>query len=93
MGLSVLLTFLVYLPVLNNDFVNWDDPLYIQYNPMIRNIDRASLASYFDTSRANYWIPLTWFSLSMDYQLGRLNPSLYHMHSLLLHCVKGTSKY
>jgi|MudIll2142460700_1097286.scaffolds.fasta_scaffold1969015_2 hypothetical protein len=33
------LTFLIYLPALQNDFVNWDDPEYVIENPYIRSLN------------------------------------------------------
>ena len=33
------LTLFVYLPVLQNDFVNWDDDKYVYDNENIRSID------------------------------------------------------
>ena len=33
------LTFLVYLPALQNGFVGWDDGMYVVDNPHIRSLD------------------------------------------------------
>jgi hypothetical protein len=32
------LTIIIYLPVLHNDFVNWDDDEYIYKNPYIQSV-------------------------------------------------------
>ncbi len=32
------------------------------------------------------YMPLTWFSLALDYRLGGLNPWVYHLDNLVLHC-------
>ncbi|MEK7850912.1 MAG: hypothetical protein AAB275_03430, partial [Deltaproteobacteria bacterium] len=37
--LVVLATFIVYLPALQNGFVNWDDHLYASENQNIRSLD------------------------------------------------------
>jgi hypothetical protein len=34
-----LAAFLIYLPALQNDFVNWDDDDYIYQNPFIQKIN------------------------------------------------------
>ena len=39
--LTALVTLLVYLPALNNGFVNWDDQLYVYDNANIIFLDRA----------------------------------------------------
>ena len=39
----------------------------------------------FTTFHTGNWIPLTWFSLALDYQLGGLKPQIYHWNNLLLH--------
>ena len=37
--LTTLITFAVYIPALQNGFVNWDDPVYVYENLRIRSID------------------------------------------------------
>jgi protein O-mannosyl-transferase len=83
--LSVLLTLLAYLPLMNNQFVDWDDTLYIQYNTHIRDLHFSSLLWMFTNFYGGYWIPLTWLSLALDYGLGRLEPWVYHLDNLVLH--------
>jgi len=81
-----LLTFLFYLPVLGNGFINYDDPPFIAENTHIRLLDPAFFQWAFTTFYRGNWMPLSWLSLALDYALGGLNPSVYHLHSLLLHC-------
>ncbi len=83
--LSVLLTLLAYLPVVNNQFVNWDDPNYIQFNPVIRSLAPQNLWSMVSNFHSGYWIPLTWLSYALDFQLGLLEPWIYHLDNLILH--------
>jgi len=82
---SLLLTLLAYLPLSNNQFVDWDDSNYIQFNPHIRQLNLASVRWLFTNFYGGYWIPLTWASLSVDYCVGRLEPWIYHLNNLLLH--------
>ena len=52
------LTFLVYLPALQNGFVGWDDGMYVVDNPHIRSLDIAFFKwAFFDFYAAN-WHPL-----------------------------------
>ncbi len=87
MSLPLLLTFLVYLPLLKNGFINWDDPVFVGENPHIRNFNRDYLYWMFTTLHEGNWSPMTWLSFALDYQLGGLDPWIYHLDSLVLHGV------
>ena len=80
-----LLTILVYLPALKNDFVYWDDDLYVFENPDIRTLDLKALAWMFTTHRTANWHPLTWLSHSMDYVFWGDNPLGHHLTNIILH--------
>jgi hypothetical protein len=69
-GLAALAVLLVYLPSLNNRFVNWDDPKFIQNNFYIRYLNLSSLQWMFTTFHQGNWTPLTWLSFCADYRLG-----------------------
>jgi len=84
--LLVLATLLAYLPLFNNQLVGWDDASYIQFNPPIRGLGLTNLKWMFTNFHAGYWIPLTWFSLALDFSIARLEPWIYHLDNLLLHC-------
>ena len=84
--LCVLATLLAYLPVFNNQLVGWDDASYIQFDPPIRGLGWLNLKWMFTNFHAGYWIPLTWFSLALDFSIARLEPWIYHLDNLLLHC-------
>ena len=80
-----LLTFLVYLPALQNDFVNWDDSQYIYENLQIRSFDLTFFRwAFFDFYAAN-WHPLTWISHALDYAIWGLNPLGHHLTNNILH--------
>jgi tetratricopeptide (TPR) repeat protein len=82
-----LLTFLVYLKSLQNDFVNWDDPLYVFENPHIRSLDLTFFKwAFFDFYAAN-WHPLTWISHALDYAVWGLNPLGHHLTNTVLHAI------
>lgn len=79
------ITFCVYTPSLNNDFVNWDDLVYVTENNNIRSVDLNSIIWMFTSFRASNWHPLTWFSHSLDISLFGLNPARHHLTSIILH--------
>jgi len=83
--LAALITVLVYLPALNNGFVNWDDYEYICENRYIRSIDFEFLKWVFTSFHDCTWYPLTWLSHTVDYAIWGLNPVGHHLSSILLH--------
>ncbi len=83
----IFLTFMAYLPSLSNGFVNWDDPDNILNNIHIRSLDFTSLKWMFTSFFQGFWFPLNLFSLALDYRIGGLDPRIYHIHNLILHCL------
>jgi Flp pilus assembly protein TadD len=76
----------VYLPLRDFDFIVYDDPLYVMDNPHVQaGLTGESILWAFTTTRAGFWIPLTWLSFMLDYQLYGLNPGGYHLTNLLFH--------
>jgi tetratricopeptide (TPR) repeat protein len=79
-------TFLAYLPVLANEFVNYDDDLYITGVRQVRaGLTREGVAWAFTTFQGANWFPLTRLSWMLDAQLFGLEPAAFHATSLLLH--------
>ncbi len=83
--LIALATLLVYLPALNNNFVNWDDGEYVYDNPHIQSLDPELLKWTFTSFYAANWHPLTWLSHALDYALWGLNPRGHHLTAIIFH--------
>ena len=81
----VLLIFFFYIPILDNGFLNWDDPQVILNNVHIHSLDFSSLQWMLTSFHTGNWIPLTWLSLAVNYGLGGLSPKGYHLTNLLFH--------
>ncbi len=82
----VVATFAVYWQVLDNDFVNYDDDVYVTENIRVyKGVTFDSLTWAFTSSHASNWHPLTWISHMIDCQLYGLNPRGHHLTSLLFH--------
>ncbi|MBN1364055.1 MAG: tetratricopeptide repeat protein [Syntrophaceae bacterium] len=76
----------VFWQVNQFDFVNIDDGVYITDNIHIKyGFTLQGLRWAFSTTYAEFWHPLTWLSLMLDYQLFGLNAGGYHMTNLILH--------
>ena len=88
-GLALLAaTLVVYYPVKDYGFVNYDDPMYVVDNYTIRSglTWNTVIWSFTDgTQVTNYWAPLTWLSIALDYQLYGLDAGGYHITNLILH--------
>ena len=80
-----LATFILYLPALRNEFVYWDDNLYIFDNPHIRSLDATFFRWAFFDFHAGNWHPLTWISHAVDYTMWGLNPLGHHLTNIVLH--------
>ena len=84
---SALLAFLVYLPALQNGFLNWDDKEIIPGNPHIQSLSLSNLFWMLTDLTTGNWLPLTWFSYALDHGWGGSEPFAYHMDNLLLHAL------
>ena len=84
----VLLTVLVYWPVSNNAFINFDDNHYITENAHVRSgLSWDTVKWAFVTNDAANWHPLTWLSHALDCELFGLNPAGHHFMNVLLHAL------
>jgi tetratricopeptide (TPR) repeat protein len=72
--------------VCGNDFVNYDDPLYVTDNPHVRDgLSGQGIVWAFTSTEALNWHPLTWISLQFDAQIHETTAWGYHLTNLLLH--------
>src|SRR5437667_5086540 len=86
--LIAVVTFAAFLPTLQNQFVNWDDPRNFLENPHYRGLGWTHLR-WMWTTHLGHYIPLTWMTLGLDYLLWGMNPVGYHLTSLLLHAANA----
>jgi tetratricopeptide (TPR) repeat protein len=85
-GIAIfLIVLLIYIPALNNSFVNWDDNLYVYENSHIDTLNFKFLYWMFTALYEANWHPLTWLSHAIDYALFGLTPLGHHLISLILH--------
>ena len=81
-----LLTFVVYLPVRNHEFVRYDDDVYVTNNPEVQSgLSWQGIKWAFVTDHGANWHPLTWLSLMLDCQLFRVKPGPLHLVNVLFH--------
>jgi hypothetical protein len=85
--ISALVTFIVYLPSLQNDFVTWDDTMYVLNNEHIKSLNFDFLLWSLTDLHTGNWHPLTWISHAFDYAVWGLNPFGHHLTSVLFHAL------
>jgi hypothetical protein len=95
-GLLLILTIGAYLPLWENDFVDFDDDIYITSNAQVRTgLTPSSFCWAWTNADSPYRMPITWLSLQLDAQLsselagdGRtaLKPAIFHGQNLFWHC-------
>jgi tetratricopeptide (TPR) repeat protein len=91
-SLSVLLflsTVAIYLPTLQNDFLTYDDQVYVTENFRVQaGFTKQGLLWAFGYHASN-WHPLTWISHMLDCQLYGLHPAGHHLTNVLLHAANS----
>ena len=81
----LILTFIVFANVLSNEFVEWDDDVYILTNNYIKDLSWHGIKTIFSVYYEGNYHPLTCFSNAVEYKLFGLNPKAYHFFNLVIH--------
>jgi tetratricopeptide (TPR) repeat protein len=83
-------TLAAYEPIRHNDFVNYDDRLYITENPNVnKGLTVDSVVRAFTKPYALNWHPVTWLSHIVDCEIYGLNPVGHHITSVVIHTVNS----
>jgi tetratricopeptide (TPR) repeat protein len=92
--LLILLTLVIYLPVLRYDFINFDDQVYVTENsPVQAGWTWAGVQWAFTTWHGGNWHPLTWLSHMTDCELFGVNPSAHHAVNALFHALNAAALF
>jgi tetratricopeptide (TPR) repeat protein len=84
-GLAVAML-VAWHPLLENDFVDYDDDLYVTNSPQVRaGLTSDGLAWAFTSFHGANWFPLTRISWLLDSELFGMDPRAFHRTSLALH--------
>ncbi|MDP2984687.1 MAG: tetratricopeptide repeat protein [Candidatus Latescibacter sp.] len=85
----ILGTLVVYGQVHNYYFINIDDDTYVYENVNVKSgLNPQSIINSFTSTHGScLWIPVTWLSLIVDYELFGLNPGGYHLTNVLFHII------
>ena len=82
-----------FLPILWNDFVEWDDYENLISNQYFRGLGWNQLGWMFTTVHMGHYIPLSWLTLGLDYSIWGMDPVGYHITNVLLHSANAVSLY
>ncbi|MCA9407614.1 MAG: tetratricopeptide repeat protein [Candidatus Omnitrophica bacterium] len=82
LGVILFLTFICYLPVLQHQFLNWDDPKHLLDNTAVASFN---LREIFTTTVSNVYVPLTLLSFAIEHHFFGFNPLVFHLNNLFLH--------
>lgn len=88
LAVTLVITFVIYLPSLQNGWTNWDDNGYVIDNALVRTTNVNTHFSEFEVM-GNYH-PLTMLSLAYDFAQHELNAEGYHTTNLIIH-LAGTA--
>lgn len=83
----VIIAMIAYIPSLNNDFVNWDDIIYVMNNDMIRSISIENFSKIWTSFWMGNYHPVTLLSFAFDYHFFQMTAHGYHYHNLVLHLI------
>ncbi|MEQ2006095.1 MAG: tetratricopeptide repeat protein [Limisphaerales bacterium] len=85
-GLAIL-TLFIFLPVVNCDFVNYDDDTFVTNNPKVAaGVTWEGIKWAFTSADIDYWRPLSWLSHMVDVELFGAVAGAHHFINLLIHC-------
>jgi tetratricopeptide (TPR) repeat protein len=90
-ALLLVVASLAFLPVLKNDFVNWDDPFTLQNNARLGSAGVVGWA--LTTFEMGHYQPLPWLTWSAVKALFGLDPGAFHALSLLGHLLNASLVY
>lgn len=86
----VVAVFAAYWQLPKNDFISFDDDIYVTHNPHIKEgFTFKSIKWAFTTFHAFNWHPVTWLSHMMDYKLFGKNASMHHFMNLFYHILNS----
>jgi hypothetical protein len=92
-SIVALCTFIAFLPTLGNSWVTWDDDRNFLDNVHYRGLDAEHLRWMWTTFHMGHYIPLSWMTLGVDYELWGMDARGYHLTNLVLHCVNAVLVY
>ena len=87
LGGLLLIVFIVYMPILQGEFINYDDDIYITENPMIVNLNAESVKGLFCDYYENQYSPVAMLIMALEYKAFGGSVSALKFISILWHLI------
>jgi tetratricopeptide (TPR) repeat protein len=81
----MLVAFVLFVPTVGHDFVNFDDDIYVYDNPHVQLLTWENVSWLFSNIYYTQYIPLTMISHAADIALWKFDPRGHHLTNILLH--------
>ncbi len=81
--------FIAFKPILDSNFINYDDDLYITENPLIQSFNGASVKKLFTTYYYSQYSPIAMSIMGIETQLFGAKAYPFKCFSLFLHIVNA----
>lgn len=81
--------FLLYGRTLGYGFIQMDDDYLVEHNPIVAHITPSTVRAAFTTYDPELYIPLTFVSYQVDWQIGGGAPWSFHLTNILLHSLNA----
>ena len=88
-----LLTLVVFLPILRNGFLTWDDNNNFTENPLFQSLSWESFRWAWSARVLAVYQPLSWILLEVEKSIWGMEPWGYHLTSILLHTLNVVIVY
>lgn len=86
----ITINLLVYSPVRDFSFINWDDGIYVKSNPhVVHGLTWQAVSWAFTTGYAANWHPITWLSHMLDVQMFGVAAGPQHVTNVVLHILNS----
>ena len=79
------LTFIAFIPALNNEFVNWDDDYNLANNTNTALLTWDNIVKIFSEPVIGNYNPLPILTFAIERSIFGLDPTVYHVNNVLLH--------
>ena len=80
-------TLIVFVPALDNQFVNWDDDYNLANNTNTALLTWDNIVKIFSTPVIGNYNPLPILTFAIERSIFGLDPTVYHVNNLLLHLI------
>ena len=83
-------TFICFHRALQNQFLNWDDGIYVTNDPYITKMTGTNIKKLlFENVTQNYYHPLTMLTLAANYHFSQLKPEAYYVTNIVIHIINA----